>query len=692
MTSQAEERPLWRQRADRALPFVIGVPLVLAIATLLYFASIAAREQQAALEQQQRSYEIVSLSRRLDASMAKAESSLARYVISMDKDIGRQYQDQWGAAGKELSALSRATRNDPQQRHLVGELQTAYTERGKALSDIALRTTYDQKSASLGKFYEASKAESLTRITQLLNQVIDTENERLREHSLDVERTGYTSEQWGTTYRLVGLALLVALLVLAWVARSAIRERRQEQRQIDDEYLRAQKLEAAVAARTEELQVAYAKLKQEAADREKMQQSLRQMQKMEAVGQLTGGIAHDFNNMLAIVVGGLELARRRIVGQDDAIRHIDNAMEGANRAAALTRRLLAFARTEPNLPAVLAADEVIRDMTDLLDRSIGDQIRVELDLEAGDWKIYADRHQLENALLNLVVNARDAMDGRGTLVLRTRQTRLRAREIEECMAGEYLCLSVVDSGCGMTPEVLERVFEPFFTTKPVGKGTGLGLSQIFGFAGQAGGHIRILSEPGEGTEVQLYLPRHRASVTEPARTAKGDAGGTGTGPDAMVVAMPDAPAAAHESAGKHPVRAEGATGLTILLVEDDPRVLAQTRSALLELGHEVVCCDHPHKAEATLRDNAHIQLILSDVLMPDVTGPEMVAALPSAYRTIPVIFVTGYAGDVTDNRMFEGHMLLRKPYTLTALQGMLDRVAAALADKAGAAMAPEKAL
>jgi signal transduction histidine kinase len=464
------------------------------------------------------------------------------------------------------------------------------------------------------------------------------------------------------------MTLVVALLLLIWFARTVIHERRQEQRLVDDEYYRAQMLEAAVASRTEELQLAYAKLKQETADREKIEQSLRQMQKMEAAGLLTGGIAHDFNNMLAIVVGGHELARLRAQEQMEVFRLIDNAMEGASRASALTRRLLAFARAEPNLPDVLKPDELIQDMVELLDRSIGDQIRVELDLDAGDWRIHADRHQLENALLNLAVNGRDAMDGRGTLTLRTRQTRLRAQEIQDCAAGEYLCVSVIDKGCGMTPEVLERVFEPFFTTKTVGKGTGLGLSQVFGFIGQAGGQIRMLSKPDEGTEVQLYLPRHHVTTLE-----KGLANRNG---EASIHAIGEAVENAVTPAAPSPKTARA--GLHILVVEDDPRVLAQTRSALTELGHVVTCCSEPAKAEAMLGENPGIQLIISDVLMPDMTGPEMVAALPPIYRSIPVIFVTGYAGDVADNSMFEGHLLLRKPYTLKALQAILETAASRL--------------
>lgn len=659
MDDPIDETSRWRRQIDRALPFAIGISLMLAIGALLYFASQVARQQQTALAEQQRSYEIVTLVRRLDASLAKAESSLARYVISMDKDIGRQYQDQWNMAGKELTALRFATRGDVAERHLVDELIRAYQQRGLTLNDIALRTTYDQKQASLGKFYQASQAPSLGRLTLLMDRLIGVENDRLREHNLDVARSGTTLQQLTTTYRLVGLALLITILLLAWVARTAIHERRQEQRMIDDEYHRALALEAAVAARTDELEQAYTKLQRESADRARMEESLRQMQKMEAVGQLTGGIAHDFNNMLAVVIGGLELSRRRLEDRPDIMRYIDNAMEGANRAAALTRRLLTFARAEPALPARLEPDAIIRDMVDLVDRSIGDQITVELDLQAPDWAIFADRHQLENALLNLVVNARDAMDGRGRVILRSRQTRLPAQEGARCAAGEYVCLSVVDDGCGMTPEVLEHVFEPFFTTKAVGKGTGLGLSQIFGFVGQIGGDIRILSEPGQGTEVQLYLPRHRAA-------------GEGAAPPAPAATTPATVAApADEAAGT------GARGLHILLVEDDPRVLAQTRAALAELGHDALACDRPERAAALLDEHPGIDLILSDVLMPGMTGPEMVSALPPAHRSIPVVFVTGFTGDAADSRLFEGHKLLRKPYTLHGLKQ-------AIADATGA--------
>jgi CheY-like chemotaxis protein len=249
---------------------------------------------------------------------------------------------------------------------------------------------------------------------------------------------------------------------------------------------------------------------------------------------------------------------------------------------------------------------------------------------------------MENAILNLCVNARDAMDGRGHLTIITGQATLATGEIGDCAAGDYVMLTVGDDGCGMSADVLTRVFEPFFTTKPVGKGTGLGLSQIFGLVRQCAGEIRIESTPGAGTSVHIYLPRR--AVEADAATSRA------TGTERAPVRHP-------------PTR--------ILVVEDDPRVLNQTMAALGELGHLPIACDHPSKAARLLDNNADISLIISDVLMPDMTGPEMIKALPAAYADLPVLFVTGYAGDSMDSADFAGHDVLRKPYTLLALGNAL---------------------
>ncbi|QHD68006.1 response regulator [Sphingobium yanoikuyae] len=629
----------WRAAARRYMPLVLGILLIGSLGALLYSASSASRDHQRALAEQQRSWEIMALARAFEAKTARAEVTLARYVISLDPDTGRLFQDQWRTAASQLKSLTYATRKSDWQRGNVRALQAAFEQRGKTLSEIGLRTTYDQKMGALAQFHQAGRSQDIKRLTALIDLVIQAENARLRERSLAVSLAGDRTEFVGKTSRMVGLALLVCVLFALWLVNAAYTERRNARRMAEMEAERADRLEEAVSARTSELSDAYEQLKRESAERAAAEDNLRQMQKMDAVGQLTGGIAHDFNNMLAVVVGGLELAKRKLrLKPAEAGHHLDNAMEGANRAAALTRRLLAFARSEPLLPNAVDPDSLLRGMADLVDRTIGDQIIVSFAHKASGWRIFVDQHQMENALLNLCVNARDAMEGRGKLTISTGQAQLAANQIGECPAGDYVTVSVTDNGCGMTAEVAARVFEPFFTTKPVGKGTGLGLSQIFGFVRQSQGEIRIESELGTGTSVHIYLPRRILTEQEAAA---------------------EAPASEQLHTLHPPTR--------ILVVEDDPRVLNQTMAALAELGHLPIACDHPSKAAKLLSNNADIGLIMSDVLMPDMTGPEMIRTLPAHMRHLPVLFVTGFTGDATDSDDFRGHEVLRKPYTLNAL-------------------------
>jgi signal transduction histidine kinase/ActR/RegA family two-component response regulator len=632
----------WRTLLRQGLPVLLGLLLAGALGVLLYSASNAQADHEKALDEQRRSFEIIALVRQLEGTTARAEATLARYVISLDPDTGRLFQSQWRSAAGQLKSLGYATRASGWQRADVRELERAFAARGKTLNEIGLRTTYDQKMGALSQFHRAGKSADLARMTALIDRITNAEAARLRERSLAVSLAGDRTAQAGKTSQLVGLVLLVCILFGAWIINVAYGDRRNARRLAEIETERADRLEAAVAARTAELRDANARLQEEAAERAAAQDSLRQMQKLEAVGQLTGGIAHDFNNMLAVVVGGLELAKRKLrLAPKEAAHHIDNAMDGANRASALTRRLLAFARSEPLLPAALDPDLLLSGMADLIDRTIGDQIKVQFQSHTAGWRIFVDQHQMENAILNLCVNARDAMDGRGVLTIATARTSLEEGEIGESAGGDYVRLTVIDSGCGMTPEVLERAFEPFFTTKAVGKGTGLGLSQIFGLVRQSRGEIRIESASGQGTSVHLYFPRR-----------VGEDEGTG-----------EEPASDDIETRQPPTR--------ILVVEDDPRVLNQTMAALAELGHLPVACDHPAKAAKLLQSHGDIGLIVSDVLMPDMTGPEMIQKLPVRWRHLPVLFVTGYAGDVVDSAQFGGHLLLRKPYTLLGLSGAL---------------------
>ncbi|HWU93941.1 MAG TPA: ATP-binding protein, partial [Sphingomicrobium sp.] len=407
----------------------------------------------------------------------------------------------------------------------------------------------------------------------------------------------------------------------------------------DSESERAEVLEEAVRERTQELWEANQALKAEAEERQAAEAQLRQVQKMEAVGQLTGGIAHDFNNMLAVVVGGIDLAQRRLNGpRREVLLHLQNAMEGATRAAALTRRLLSFARSEPLLPEGVDSNELIAGMSDLLDRTLGERVRVAVDLAPDAWPIYVDGHQLENAIVNLAVNARDAMDGQGLLRISTANMKLAANQIGDVRPGDYVRVSVADTGCGMPPDVLERAFEPFFTTKPVGKGTGLGLSQIFGFAHQSGGEVGIESVVGKGTTVSIYLPRSEAA----AASARIHAIPTRIEPDSHV------------------------DGARILVVEDDPRVRSATVDALEDLDYEPVACSSGAEAIA-LFDAGEFDLVISDVIMPEMTGPELIRFLKSSRpRSFAVLFVTGYVGEGESDDL-RGYELLRKPFTVSAL-------------------------
>ncbi|CAN5390531.1 hypothetical protein BH09PSE4_BH09PSE4_01170 [soil metagenome] len=613
----------WRMALLAVVGLLGGAVLIALIATL--GASNAQRDR--ALRLQSHSYEVMILARSLSGTIARSEASLGRYVISGDKTLGRQYSDQWVRAGGQIDTLARATRDNDAQQKSVAVLRAAYRERGAALGETALSTYYGKNAQALARYYAARKGESLLRINAGLDAIIARERALLDARTAAANATVAQSNSVAKVLAIFGMLIVLAAVALGWMTVQALGERASARADADAERERSHELEAAVAAATAELHL-------EARERADAEAKLRQGQKMEAVGQLTGGIAHDFNNMLAVVLGGLELARRKL-RDGEARRHIDNAMEGAHRAAALTKRLLAFARAEPLLPEAIAPGALIAGMCDLLDRTLGDAVTVRTVDRGADWHIWVDKHQLENALLNLAVNARDAMDGRGRLTFSTGRVTLREGEIGGCQAGDHALIAVSDTGCGITPEVLERVFEPFFTTKPVGQGTGLGLSQIFAFVHQSHGEIAIASQPGKGTTVTLYLPRHVAAAAAiPEATASEDGGDV--------------------------------RSLDILVVEDDPRVLAATLETLIELGHRATGCSDPLSAATALQAMGPVDLIVSDVLMPGQTGPEMIADLTARGIAPAVLFMTGYAGEV-DSGGFDGRVVLRKPFTIAAL-------------------------
>jgi signal transduction histidine kinase len=383
-------------------------------------------------------------------------------------------------------------------------------------------------------------------------------------------------------------------------------------------------------------------LSSEIANREKVEVQLRQAQKMEALGQLTGGVAHDFNNMLAIIIGNLDILARRLSPDEPRLKSlVDRALAGAGRAAALTRRLLAYSRLQPLDPKPTEVNKSVSDMSEMLRRALGERVVVETVLGGGVWRAFVDAPQLESALLNLAVNARDAMPDGGKLTIETSNAALDqtyADENTDVTPGQYVMIAVTDTGEGMTDAVMSRAFDPFFTTKDVGSGTGLGLSQVHGFLKQSKGHVKLYSEPGVGTTVKLYLPRDLSgrAVDDSAKTSS-----------------------------ETPLD----TGHTVLVVEDDAGVRQFAVSALRELGFTVVEADSGQAALQKLIEHPRVSVLLTDVVMPNMDGRRLVEAALQVRSDLHVLYMTGYTRNaIVHNGMLDsGTRLLTKPFTVDEL-------------------------
>jgi PAS domain S-box-containing protein len=375
------------------------------------------------------------------------------------------------------------------------------------------------------------------------------------------------------------------------------------------------------------------------------EETLRQSQKMEAVGQLTGGIAHDFNNLLAGIVGSLDLMRMRFAqGRTEELdRYIDGAMNSANRAASLTHRLLAFSRRQPLAPRPVEANDLIVSIEELLRRTTGPSVQIELGLEAGLWATLCDPNQLENAILNLVINARDAMPDGGRLRIETANVHLEQAGMAsegEVRAGPYVCISVSDTGVGIDPAILDKVFDPFFTTKPLGQGTGLGLSMIYGFARQSEGYARIHSEVGRGTNVKLYLPRHQGAEEQA------------------------------EASGPEQASGEKLGSETVLVVEDEGIVRSLIVEVLQDLGYNVVeAADGPGGLHI-LQSPQPIALLITDVGLPGMNGRQLADAGRERRPGLKTMFITGYAENamLVSGKLEPGMMVVTKPFAVNALE------------------------
>lgn len=380
-------------------------------------------------------------------------------------------------------------------------------------------------------------------------------------------------------------------------------------------------------------------------ERHQAEERLRQAQKMEAVGQLTGGVAHDFNNLLQVISANLHLVSRLTHADEKVMQRLASATDAVRRGAKLASQLLAFGRRQALAPRVVNVGRFLHGIEDLVRRSIGEGVEVEAIVSAGLWNTFVDPTQIENALLNLAINARDAMDGNGRLTIEVGNAFLDddyVRGQVDMKPGQYVMLAVSDTGCGMTPQVLAQVFQPFFSTKPTGSGTGLGLSMVYGFVRQSGGHVKIYSEPGQGTTVKLYLPRAHEGADAVDATPGGGA----------------------EAGGDE----------TVLVVEDDAAVRGATVEMLQELGYRVLKAGDADQALVVIDDavahHAAIDLLFTDVVMPGrLKSPELADKARERLPGIAVLFTSGYAQNaiVHGGRLDPGVELLPKPYTAQAL-------------------------
>jgi PAS domain S-box-containing protein len=386
-------------------------------------------------------------------------------------------------------------------------------------------------------------------------------------------------------------------------------------------------------------------------ERRRLEQQLRQSQKMEAVGQLTGGLAHDFNNLLAAIMGSLEVLQARLSqGRlNDLDRYVTAAQGAARRSAALTHRLLAFARRQNLDPKPTDVNRLVSDLEELIRRTVGPEIKVEVVGSVGLWSTLVDSNQLESALLNLCINARDAMPDGGKLTIETGNRWLdeRAARERELTPGQYLSICVSDTGTGMSAEVISRAFDPFFTTKPIGQGTGLGLSMVYGFARQSDGQVRIYSEPGQGSMVCIYLPRHHGQIDD------GD----------LAADVADTP------------RSE--QGETVLVVDDEPTLRMLMTEALQDFGYATIEAVDGVAGLKVLQSSRHIDLLVTDVGLPGgINGRQLADAGRTLRPGLKVLFVTGYAENavVGHGHLDHGFHILTKPFAMEALAGRIQNI------------------
>jgi signal transduction histidine kinase/ActR/RegA family two-component response regulator len=603
--------PNYLRSARTLVPLLAGF-VVLAIS--VFAGAWIFERQQIASQWVRHTLEVQKIIGNIALRAADAETGSRGYLLTGDSVYLDSYTEAIGPMPAEIDTLYKTTADNPIQSAAIERLRPAVLAKIDALDHAVALMRAGQAEDANAFVRTGHGREAMATLRAILDGMADEENRLLALRTARVQR----SVALGRLVWLCSAAAVLALSVFTvWDARKRIQV----------------------------LQETNQRLANEASARKDAQGQVRQLQKMQAVGQLTGGIAHDFNNMLAIVIGSLDIALRRLSGAEhpQLAQLLRNAGDGARKAAALTSRLLAFARQQPLEPRIGDANKLVAQMSEMLRRTLGETVQLETVLAGGLWRVFADPAQIESCLVNLCLNARDAMQSGGRLTIETANTELDdqyARAHEEVTAGQYVMLSVTDTGIGMVPEVLERAFEPFYTTKSVGQGSGLGLSQVFGFIKQSKGHVKIYSEPGHGTCVKVYLPRYLGTDLQIGHKA--------------------------DLKGLTPV----ATGEeTILVVEDESEVRATSVAALRELGYKTIEAANGKEALAIIENVPGVDLLFTDIVMPEMSGRQLADAVIRIRPAIKVLYTTGYTRNaIVHNGVVDNNVsFLAKPFSIDAL-------------------------
>ncbi len=570
------------------------------------------------------------------ATIQEGELAARGFIRVLDEPFLGKFNAAREAAPLQLDKIEELVRDNPEQAAIIPQLRQMVSDKFEDSILAFAERRAGAPPASIATFTQGRSYELMQQLSAAVAGMEARESRLLDRRNQEASTTGLTSIVLGIAAIIAALTIILFWFLDRTRSTTALRNTLAEQ-------------EATLASlrRSQEI------VAREASARTQAESQLRQVHKLEAVGQLTGGIAHDFNNMLAVVMSSITLSKRKLDKGDTNIGSIlDAAMDASGRAAKLTARLLAFSRQQPLSPEPLDANRFMTNVSELLQRTLGENIQIETVLGAGLWRIHADSSELENAILNLAVNARDAMDTGGKLTLETANVSLDddyARSHVDVVAGQYVMIAVSDSGEGMTPEVAEKAFDPFFTTKPVGSGTGLGLSQVLGFVKQSGGHVKIYSELGQGTTVKIYMPRYSGAQIEETKPAAANGG------------------------FKH----EAQSGV-ILVVEDEHRLREVTCSGLRELGYTVFEAQNGREALKVLDATPAIICLFTDIVMPDMTGRQLSDEAVKRRPDLKVLYTTGYTRNaVVHNGVLDpGVNFLPKPFTLDQLAMKLSQVLA----------------